>query len=519
MRSSIDNQLNQLKKAWCHLSKQQKITLGTLTFVILVLPLSLILIKTQTNLFPKATQPATPPITSPIPETPLSDWCGSCNETVSPSSPYSRCKKGLICKTNVADGRDGAGGICVKPEETTDVCSVSPIPSPTSSIIPSPSILPIPSPSILPIPSPIPTPYPTFLPSPIPTPYPTFFPSPIPTPSDPISLSGDTLPEDPRISYHLLSVNKDLLTIIPDIFTFTAKLFAIGSDQTVLPIENGYGQFFTFYLQPGMKFETLARELDINTVGSYIKTVLYGPDKKKIIQAGTRIEHTATGSGPYYLVVHTFDHKQGKAEVTITNQFRKKLYPYVKLIDHNTELLWDNYSQYDYRLGRKHADFFLQVPQLDNINNIYITYKHQTDENTIKTEIPRVIVSKTCPSNNQVSDVPINIERINRYNIDPLNKIQMKISPQSSAYFPPGYDYTINLEYPDPTVGWTAHFSTTSQSGLMADLNNDTSVDISDFSLLVSEFMQSSNSLISDLNCDGIVDISDYSLLISNISL
>ncbi|MBU2543562.1 hypothetical protein KJ707_03290 [Patescibacteria group bacterium] len=455
LRLSINNQFSQLKKAWIHASKQQKITLGILTFVVVVLPLSLIVLKTQTNLFPKATYPVTPPISSPLPSPIL-------------PSPYPG----------------------------------TPWPSP---------ILPSPYPGT-PWPSPIlPSPYPgTPPPSPIlPSPY----------PGKPISLDGEVLPEDPRITWYQLNINYALLQNNPNILSLTGNYTSSG--PSILPIEDGYGQFYIIHPTAGKKLEALVRELDISTNGSYIKTVLYGPDKKKIIEAGTRISFTTENTGPYYLVAYTFDHKQGWVEITVNDEFRKSLFPYIKLIDKNMELLWDNYAGPGYRLGRKAVDFFLQVPQLDDIKENYIVYKHQTDQNTIQVEVPRAIMNRTCPSNNQSVSVPITIERMGHYELDPLRKIQMKIYPQSppGTYFPPGYDYTIYLEYPNPNIGWTASFSTTSQSGLMADLNDDSAVDISDYSLLVSEFMQSNNFLVADLNCDELVDISDYSLLIQNISL
>lgn len=71
LRPSIEKNLNQLKEAWAHLTKQQKITLGVLTFVVIVLPLSLLVLKTQTNLFPKATYPTTPPVSPTPTSTPI----------------------------------------------------------------------------------------------------------------------------------------------------------------------------------------------------------------------------------------------------------------------------------------------------------------------------------------------------------------------------------------------------------------------------------------------------------------
>lgn len=409
-------------------------------------------------------------------EATLSNYCESCDPSLPPSTPNSRCVEGLTCKTEepecfeeengsvVCAQIEGDSGLCVKPEETVTACQ-----NPT-----------------------------------------------------PIDLSGNTLPKDNRIRFQRLAVNEALLPFQPAIFSKTVTL----NEQDLLIKDSygepGYGEFFVFYPSPGMKFEILAKELDIQSVGSYIETAFYGPDKRKInnVGTGTRIQYDASSRLPYYLAVYTFDHKKGRAEVTVTNKNRIYNKAYIKRIDQDMRPL--NNGE---KLGRKAADFFLQVPRIDNINNEYITYTSQTD-NTLKTEIPRIKVTKTCPLTGETTAMPIGIRKFNNPNHEPLREIQMKIypllatfSPADGAYYPPGYDYVVNLEYPNPQMSWITRFSTTGQSGVIADLNDDNTVDISDYSLLVSELMQSDNFLVADLNCDGVVDISDYSLLINNFSL
>ena len=392
-------------------------TLIILSFVSLVLPLSLILIKTKTNLFPKATTPATPPVTSP-------------------------------------------------------------------------------------------------------TPYPSYSPLPSAIPNIPISLDGEMLPNDPRISYHELPVAYSPLSTPQNIDT-------VYLDNSQLPIESGYGIIYTFRPAVGTKIETLAREVDINTQGSYVKTALYDPDGKKINQADTRHQFTATTSRSYYLVVYTFDHKEGAVATTITQRARKDLFYYIKRIDRDLEDLYDNYSQYQGRIGRKAAEFFLQVPEISNVQTPLIDYRYQNDMSIINSTSVNMTVPRYCSGGQTGSDVPLRIERLNPVQIEQLNinrALIMKVYPRDTFYFAPGYDYVVNLEYPDPSIGSGARFSTISQSGQVADLNNDAAVDISDYSLLVSEFMHTEQTnpdtyLIADLNCDGLVDISDYSLLVSNISL
>ncbi|MBT3249323.1 MAG: hypothetical protein HN846_01055 [Candidatus Pacebacteria bacterium] len=581
---------NQLQKAWRHLSKKQRITLGVLSFIVFVLPLSLFIIKKQTNITPKATfVPITPPVTpslSPTPSpNPLYGYCERCSYVPNnQGAPNLKCLPGLICgpdeskscSINPETGEEicatgiSAFGKCVKPGENIAVCENYPSPFPSPSIAPSPpsgcyyqqvQCFQAPCDPILVCPSPSPIPSPTSLSdycescnNSLP-PYvngsrcmegltckstssetchvmengETICTAVMGAPGlcvnagettdvcqnkNPISLAGDKLPDDPRISWHQLTVNYPLLRDRQET-TIYKENYTSGNSR-VLPIEDGYGQFYIIHPAAGKKLEALVRELNSS---SYIKAVLYGPDKKKIIEAGTRIKFTPENNGPYYLVAHTFDHQSGQVEIAVSDEFRKYLFPYVKRIDKDMELLWDNYGTIG-RVGRKSTDFFLQVPWLKNINeDIYVVYERQTDDGQLRIEVPRVKITQTCPLTQESTSLPITVERMGSYELNPLRTTQVKISPQSSAYFPPGYDYRVELEFPDPNKGWAANFSTTSQSGLMADLNDDNAVDLSDYSLLVSELMQSNNSLIADLNCDGIVDISDYSLLISNISL
>ena len=481
LRLFIDKKLKQFKKILSHLTKQQKITLGVLSFILLVLPLSLTLISTATNLLPKAT-PITPPVTppnspSPTPSSvPLSGRCDPCNNSLPPTTPNSRCENGLVCRSEEPECIEKNGyqicpqnvnvsGLCVKPNESIAVCQSS---------------------------------------------------------NDPISLAGDTLPEDSRINFQRLNVNELLLPFQPTIFSKTVSL----DNQDLIIVdgyeEPGYGEFFVFYPEPGLNFEILAKELDINSVGNYIETAFYGPDKKKIKNVGTdtRIQFSTTNRLPYYLAVYTFDYKQGRAEITVTNKNRIYNQAYIKRINQDMQPLSPGS-----KLGRKAADFFLQVPQIDNINNEYFIYSAQTD-NELRTYPSRIKVTQTCPLTQQSNSMAIGIKKFNNPNSEPLREIQMKVypllttqHPEGKSYYPPGYDYTVNLEYPDSRMGWETRFSTTGQSGILADLNDDGAVDISDYSLLASELMQSNNFLISDLNCDGIVDISDYSLLTNNISL
>lgn len=82
------------------------------------------------------------PSTSPKPVT-LASHCQSCNNSLPPETPGSRCMAGLTCKNEKpkcfvgSDGKKvcnmiaGGSGLCVYPKEMTDVCSVQS--SPTSS--------------------------------------------------------------------------------------------------------------------------------------------------------------------------------------------------------------------------------------------------------------------------------------------------------------------------------------------------------------------------------------------------
>ena len=66
---------------------------------------------------------------------------------------------------------------------------------------------------------------------------------------------------------------------------------------------------------------------------------------------------------------------------------------------------------------------------------------------------------------------------------------------------------------PAPTVVQTSRCSNLSKS---SDINNDGSVDVFDFNLLMVKWGSVSQNILADINCDGSVDVFDFNLLMVN---
>jgi hypothetical protein len=359
-------------------------------------------------------------------------------------------------------------------------------------------------------------------------------------PDNPISLSGDDFPTDPRIIdgpnvIERVLINSNVIDTNNRVYATTYHFNIPTADSRVLPIEDGYGRILKIYPKAGVEYEILAREVDIAEIGSYVETTLYGPDKKKIIDAGTRIDFTAAGTEPYYLIIRTFDHKTGDISVTVSNKNRRYKKKYIQVF--GEDFIASPMHNY-IKLGKKPVLSFIQFPQITHLSEQTINYRTESDRQQIENMLKRARVTQICPSNDQIvnDDLPVTLSKPN-FSYDDVGEIAnllVQIRPTQTEAFPPGYKYIINLESQSEIVNSASNsgelnaqevqetdeqvFSTINRNS-WADTNNDGVVDISDYSVLVSEFMQNQPMPFADLDCDGQVDISDYSLLVQNFSL
>jgi hypothetical protein len=83
---------------------------------------------------------------------------------------------------------------------------------------------------------------------------------------------------------------------------------------------------------------------------------------------------------------------------------------------------------------------------------------------------------------------------------------------------PPGGDFvpqgTVGLNYVSP--GYESDPLPTETTFIVGDINQDHIVDLSDYSILISQFFKTGNNLSADLDQDGIVDLNDYAILVAN---
>ncbi len=289
--------------------------------------------------------------------------------------------------------------------------------------------------------------------------------------------------------------------------------------------EIGYAMAFKFEGQQGQNLETLVTELSINNVGSFIRTHLYGPDKKMITSADTRIDLTVSQAGTFYLVAQTFGEKQGDIAVQVFDNDEQKLKG--SLIGQALDAvlppqILPTYSQNILNIGRNPFYLTLEFPdtvtlQSDNV----VEYFSKQAAKTMKVR-PTVYRSSSTDILNLVNS---------RANIAPLAVTITKqsdkvivIKPRYMDLFRQGYYYGFisDVIYEQEGVSgmnFYAYFGAVSTSGKVADLNNDGKVNIMDFTLLSQEFMQNPEYQHADINNDGKVNLMDYTILSNDFSI
>lgn len=289
--------------------------------------------------------------------------------------------------------------------------------------------------------------------------------------------------------------------------------------------EIGYAMLFKFEGQQGKNLETLVTELSINNVGSFVRTHLYGPDKKMITSADTRIQLTVSQAGTFYLVAQTFGEKQGDIAVQVYDRDEQKLKGTLfgqSLGSVFPPQILPTYSQNILNIGRTSFHLILEFPDTVTLqDNGVVEYFSKEAAKTMKVR----------PTLYRSSGTDIVSLVTSRANIAPLEVTLTKesdkvilIRPKNMVLFKPGYYYGFisDVIYDQPGVSgmnFYTYFAAISTSGKVADLNNDGKVNIMDFTILSQEFMQNADQLQADINNDGKVNLMDYTLLSTDFSI
>jgi hypothetical protein len=378
-------------------------------------------------------------------------------------------------------------------------------------------------------------------------------PSPYPSPTDIVQCNSDTdcqtneycyqppMPICPPGMYCTQAMpmsyckNKDLVIIgdnLPSEIQFTEisttsrypEVFDLDNRYTQVQTRNGeigYARGFKFTATQGEKLETLVSEMEISTNGSYIRSHLYGPNKKRIASGDTRIDFTVSESGTFYLIANTFDKKEGNIGVQAYDKEQQKIKGTITTVEDDI-LNTINLPTYGYNISNiGRLPFYLSMSFPDTVylkDGGILEYFSKESGRTIKVK-PTLYLNSTdniisLVQSRTASSTPIRISKASDNSIN--------IYPVGSDTFPTGRYYGLVSETNPETSGVSGsnfynYFAAISQSGKIADLNNDSKVNLLDYTILTSQFM-STNSL-ADINGDGKVNLMDFTVMMSEFSV
>jgi len=362
---------------------------------------------------------------------------------------------------------------------------------------------------------------------------PTETPDPCECPPDPICrpnpdeeidqaiIIGDTFPEEISV-FNTLTVDEDpkvfgLYSGQPNVY----KVQAQGASWAEGIRGSGYAMAFSFSVKQGQNIDILAKELDIETVGSYVGNHLYDPNGNRISWSlgSTRAGITsAPADGTYHLIVQTFEDKEGRAQIQVYDKeganikatYSVSSQANMQTIDQPLPLFLSSYL----KTGRRFFDLKMHFPTDMTLNqDNTIDYFDRTSGQIMKIR-PRVLKS-TEPNLYQrhfpfEGTIPTEITR--------LDTKTVLIKPQGFEFFDKGYYYALISEIglnvsSGSGISHSFLLRSISTSSKTADLDNDGRVGISDYAILSAEFGQTKSQYDADINLDGRVSIADYAIL------
>lgn len=287
-------------------------------------------------------------------------------------------------------------------------------------------------------------------------------------------------------------------------------LLANGA-KGIATVEDGYATVFQVPVKQGQKVETLATELDIEQVGSYIQSSVYDQNETLLFDGGTRLQFTASYTGNYYILVRTFANKEGRVAF--------------RAYDHNfqgtqTSVLFRNANGVISENGSNlqgPVQVLLTHYQIEGADPNFIqTFNPNTDPYAFRfindSDGQEYVIESLLSVDEYVNEtwqpLPISATLINHS--------QFLITPQDSYYFNNDVQYRVQLNFqrfisPNPPfdltgAGYVANFFSSTQGnpqptptagtgGLacQSDITRDGLVDIDDYSALVNHFFENTS--------------------------
>jgi hypothetical protein len=324
-------------------------------------------------------------------------------------------------------------------------------------------------------------------------------------------LITDNLPN--QLTYLTLVVDEK-----PSVFNLDSTNPKVTSDGGgEISRRDGYAMGFKFNVKKGQNVDLLAKELDIKNVGSYVGTHLYGPDKKRMgyslgsTRAGVQI---APEDATYYWIVQTFSNKEGRVQVQAYDLDKSKAKSWFVTAESSTLLNPNDGIKY---LGRYEFKLQMEFPSPVTLNNDgTLEYFNHSAGRSVK-EQPKLLISKDASISpaydNLLNAIPVKIVKLSD------TKIEITPGNTTKSLFKPGYYYALISQSIYDTnlsvtgVNYTAYFRASSSSVyLTADLNNDQKVNILDYTILSSHFMETEY-FFADINLDGKVNLMDFTIM------
>lgn len=354
------------------------------------------------------------------------------------------------------------------------------------------------------------------------SPSPSFSPTPIPSPSPVITAItpgitlGSSRPTDQELDYQTITLNEE-----PQIYSIT--------EQDVAVQNLGYAKGFKFQAQQGQKLHLLAKELNLETNGSFISSIFYDVNGNKIDNYATRIQnYTVPKTGIYYWIIFSSQDKTGSFRLAAYDKEELNLKFYLENEQSGGKIELKDFSQnpLDTTFTGPFA-IIIDFPEPVTIAADGSISWYNRLEDLIK--YANILVSKDT-----------NIDTINSYWNSSAGSYfatkvtygdsnqQIIVKTDSDELFASGFYYLLKTRifYPNNSSATGVDNKTTwstvpdPNQPPSADLTNDGKVDIDDYSLLKQNLMRTTSSgAIGDVNKDGWIDLDDYTILKAQLSL
>lgn len=292
-------------------------------------------------------------------------------------------------------------------------------------------------------------------------------------------------------------------------------------------LEDGFGIAFAIDLKAGERVEIEGSEIS-NVNGSYVRSYAFDPDNKIITFDGeeemdTRVRFLPKKTGSYHIVFATFDCKEGN--IWLNAYQDSLLFPEILIERLDKTTIAGFYIQPEdrARIGKTPAKIHVNFPKLDSVERVSgtqdklsLTYQQlNSDTGQMKpvtgtlelfmNSQPTTVTTNTdndwtfFPETNRAAYPPTELDfEVNGNTLTLLSAVD-----ENGGYFPENFQYVLQIRYTATPLSsiWSTRFSTVDtkfavgrNSACHADITGDGTVDLTDYSTLVTNFFKDTKS-------------------------